>query len=205
MLSDEQSSKIKEEIIQQIKSTFPEDKKESAINQVNSMNNEQLEQFLEQNNLIKNQNQQQCIFCSIIFGDTKSYKIEENEKSIAILEINPISKGHTLIVPKEHISSPEKLPKEMKTLEEQITKKIKSKLKPKEVKTFSSNLFGHEIINILPIYNNETPESKRNQAKPEELEQLQQDLEKNKQRENKSKKPKTKKIKEKIWLPKRIP
>lgn len=205
MLPQEQIEQIKEQIIQQIDSNFPEDKKDSAKQQISAMDSGQLEEFLKQNKLVKtqqNSSQNQCIFCSIITGDAHSYKIDENEKAIAVLEINPISRGHILIIPKEHISSSKKIPQDAFSLAEKIAKKIKIKLKSKDVKILPSNLFGHEIINILPIYQDETLDSKRNQAKPEELEEVQKIIFKEKQI---IKKPKTKKLKEKIWLPKRIP
>lgn len=208
MLSQEQIAQIKEQITQQIESNFPEDKKELAKQQIKAMNAEQLEEFLEKNKLIKtsqdSSKNQQCIFCSIISGDAQAYKIDENEKAIAILEINPISKGHTLVIPKEHISSSEKIPQSVFSLAKKIAKKIKTKFKLKDIKISSSNLFGHEIINILPVYKNETLDSKRNQAKPEELKTIQKIL-KEKPKEKIVRKPRTKKIKEKIWLPKRIP
>ena len=40
------------------------------------------------------------IFSKIIKGDIPSYKIAENDKFFAFLDINPLSVGHTLIVPK---------------------------------------------------------------------------------------------------------
>ncbi|MHA1975472.1 MAG: HIT family protein [Candidatus Hodarchaeales archaeon] len=43
-----------------------------------------------------------CIFCKIIAGEMPSYKVYEDEKTIAILDINPIARGHTLIIPKVH-------------------------------------------------------------------------------------------------------
>jgi histidine triad (HIT) family protein len=43
-----------------------------------------------------------CIFCKIIKGDIPSYKVYEDEKVFAFADINPISDGHTLIVPKNH-------------------------------------------------------------------------------------------------------
>ena len=60
------------------------------------MSAEQLEEFIKKNNLI--QQDQQCIFCSIIEGKMPSFKIAESDSAIAILEINPISKGHTIII-----------------------------------------------------------------------------------------------------------
>lgn len=41
------------------------------------------------------------IFSKIIAGEIPSYKIAENEKFFAFLDINPMSKGHTLVVPRQ--------------------------------------------------------------------------------------------------------
>jgi len=206
MLSEEQIAQIKAQITQQIESTFPEDKKELAKNQIQSMTSKQLEEFLNKNKLITEQDSstQQCVFCSIVSGDTSSYKIDENNFGVAVLELNPISKGHTLVIPKKHVSSKEDIPKEVLSLVKEVSKKIKSKLKPKDIKISSTNLFGHEIINVLPIYEDETFDSKRKSAKPEELEDIQKSLAKPPPKEI-IKKPQIKKIKGKIWMPKRIP
>lgn len=40
------------------------------------------------------------IFSKIIAGEIPSYKIAENEKFFAFLDINPMAKGHTLVIPK---------------------------------------------------------------------------------------------------------
>jgi len=92
MLSEEQTEQIKKQIIKQIGTNFPEDKKQSAISQIETMNPEQFETFLKQNKMIKESTGQQCVFCSILFGDIPSYKIDENDKAISVLEINPVSK-----------------------------------------------------------------------------------------------------------------
>lgn len=43
-----------------------------------------------------------CIFCKIIRGEIPSYKIYEDDFVFAFLDVNPLAKGHTLIIPKEH-------------------------------------------------------------------------------------------------------
>ena len=48
-----------------------------------------------------------CIFCRIIRGAIPSYKVYEDENSLAFLDINPASPGHTLIIPKKHVSQVE--------------------------------------------------------------------------------------------------
>jgi len=55
MLSQEQIEQIKKQLLQQVESSFPEEKKEFAKQQIESMNAEQLEEFLEKNKLIKSQ------------------------------------------------------------------------------------------------------------------------------------------------------
>ena len=43
------------------------------------------------------------IFSRIIKGEIPCYKIAENDKFFAFLDINPVSKGHTLVVPKKEV------------------------------------------------------------------------------------------------------
>jgi histidine triad (HIT) family protein len=43
-----------------------------------------------------------CIFCRIINGEIPSLKVYENDKVLAFEDINPITEGHTLVVPKSH-------------------------------------------------------------------------------------------------------
>ncbi|HEP1645417.1 TPA: HIT family protein [Streptococcus pyogenes] len=44
-----------------------------------------------------------CIFCSIIQGDIPSSKVYEDEQVLAFLDISQTTKGHTLVIPKQHI------------------------------------------------------------------------------------------------------
>jgi len=44
-----------------------------------------------------------CIFCKIIQGEIPSYKIYEDEKYLAFLDIMPWCEGHTLVIPKKHV------------------------------------------------------------------------------------------------------
>jgi histidine triad (HIT) family protein len=43
-----------------------------------------------------------CIFCKIAKNEIPSFKVFENEKFFAFLDINPRNPGHTLVIPKEH-------------------------------------------------------------------------------------------------------
>ncbi|HLF54043.1 MAG TPA: HIT domain-containing protein [Candidatus Nanoarchaeia archaeon] len=62
-------------------------------------------------------NSRDCVFCKIVSGEVKTEFLKESENFIAIKDVNPISKGHTLILPKEHYATlmdiPDGLGKEM--------------------------------------------------------------------------------------------
>lgn len=203
MISEEEAEEIKQRLISHIESTFPEEQKSPARQQIESMDSEQLESFLEKNQIMKesSNSKNDCVFCSIASDKIRSCRIDENEKAIAVLDINPISRGHSLIIPKEHTGNAQK---EVLALAEKVSNNIKKRLKPKKVEISKSKLFGHEVINLLPVYENENFDSKRNSAKMEELEIVREELEKKEKREKISK-PKTKKVKEFLWLPRRIP
>lgn len=46
-----------------------------------------------------------CVFCKIIEGEIPSHKFYEDEKVVAFLDTNPVSKGHALVVPKQHVEN----------------------------------------------------------------------------------------------------
>jgi histidine triad (HIT) family protein len=55
----------------------------------------------------------QCIFCKIVHGTIPSAKILETAEAIAFLDINPVNRGHTLIVPKGHYPHVSEVPDEI--------------------------------------------------------------------------------------------
>lgn len=224
VLTQEQILDIKKQLFEQIQK-FPEEQRNSINEQIESMSTEELEQFLIQNNLIKGESgeatEQSCIFCSITEGKISSYKIAESENAIAVLEINPISKGHILIIPKIHISSKE-IEKQFSDLALSLKEKLIKEFSPKDVGIFISEFFGHGIINLIPIYKDETPKSPRQKSTPEELKEIQKKLElkedtqineaggrgsqETKKQAEKIELPKITTIEaEKIWMPRRIP
>ena len=53
--------------------------------------------------------QQKCIFCKIVQKKIKTNIIIENDKAMAFLDAYPLSKGHTLVIPKDHYSKIQEL------------------------------------------------------------------------------------------------
>lgn len=56
--------------------------------------------------------QEQCVFCKIIAGEIPSHTIYEDEKYKVILDVGPATKGHALILPKNHYANLYELPEE---------------------------------------------------------------------------------------------
>lgn len=45
-----------------------------------------------------------CIFCAIVAGEAESFVVASDDKAVAFLDINPLSRGHSLVVPVRHVS-----------------------------------------------------------------------------------------------------
>lgn len=173
-LLPEQIEQLKEQILEQLVN-FPEDKRQEIKDKILSMSPEEFEEFLRQNHMLEgsdegdetNEKPQNCIFCSIAQGKIKSYKVDENSENIAILELNPISRGHVLIVPKEHVTEKE-MPKSSLELAQKVALKIKNNFKSKDVKITPTSIMGHSILQVIPIYE-DTDITKKTKASDEEL------------------------------------
>ncbi|MBI1336332.1 MAG: HIT domain-containing protein [Phycisphaera sp.] len=51
-----------------------------------------------------------CLFCKIVAGQIPCHKVAENEHALAFLDIGPLSRGHTLVIPKGHWVTLEQVP-----------------------------------------------------------------------------------------------
>jgi histidine triad (HIT) family protein len=46
-----------------------------------------------------------CVFCGIIDGDIPGHIVHETDEAVAFLDAEPVSKGHTLVVPRNHVET----------------------------------------------------------------------------------------------------
>lgn len=46
-----------------------------------------------------------CVFCKIVAGDIPCAKVLETDEALAFLDIGPLAKGHTLLIPKVHVTA----------------------------------------------------------------------------------------------------
>lgn len=75
-----------------------------------------------------------CIFCKIINGEIPSTKLFENDYVIAIEDINPKAKVHSLVIPKIHVESLNEL--EDEKIMSEILKAVKEVARIKGVKAY---------------------------------------------------------------------
>lgn len=119
------------------------------------------------------------IFTKIIQGEIPSYKVAEDEHFYAFLDINPLSKGHTLVVPKQEMDYifdlDDETFKELHLFSKKVAKAIKEVVPCKRIGVAVLGLeVPHAHIHLVPLVN----ESDVNFFKPrlsfskEEFEQL---------------------------------
>ena len=70
-----------------------------------------------------------CIFCKIIKGDIPCFKVYEDDRVLAFEDVNPISDGHTLIIPKAHAENIWEISGEDLTAIHLASKKVASAIK----------------------------------------------------------------------------
>ncbi len=157
---------IKKQLYKQIEK-LPEKEQSEMREKIESMSEDDFEK------LIKNQTQSNnCIFCSIIKKEIPSIQINENEDAIAILEINPQSKAHTLIVSKIHESN---TTKEMIELSKTVSSKIINAYSPLDINVNEGKMFGHNVLEIIPNYGEKLEKKK---VTTESLEEIKKELQK---------------------------
>ena len=96
------------------------------------------------------------IFTKIIDGEIPCYKVAEDDRHIAFLDINPVAPGHTLVVPKHEVSYLFDLDDEEYVALELFAKKVAKGLrKAKPCKRIGETVIGLEVphahIHLIPI------------------------------------------------------
>jgi histidine triad (HIT) family protein len=51
-----------------------------------------------------------CIFCKIVAGEIPSAIVDEDDSTIAFMDINPATRGHALVIPREHYTDLREIP-----------------------------------------------------------------------------------------------
>jgi histidine triad (HIT) family protein len=102
-----------------------------------------------------------CIFCRIIGGEEMVSLVHEDERTLAFLDIQPMSRGHTLIATKEHYETlfdlPEDLAAHCLAVARRIAPGIKRAMKAQAINIFSANgkAGGQDVphfhLHLIPV------------------------------------------------------
>ena len=125
-----------------------------------------------------------CIFCKIANGEIPSRTIEENEIFRVVLDVAPATKGHALILPKEHCKNlydlPEETAEKVMKMAQKIALKMKENLKCDGVNLVQNNeevagqTVFHFHLHVIPRYKDDeqTIGWKPQQLTAEELDEI---------------------------------
>lgn len=103
-----------------------------------------------------------CLFCKIIDGSIPSIKVYEDEHVYAFMDIMPLTKGHTLLIPKQHCKDLFEMPKDVAShlyaVAPKIAKAIQSTFQPVGLNTVNNNgaaagqTVFHYHLHFIPRY-----------------------------------------------------
>ena len=104
-----------------------------------------------------------CLFCKIIAGDIPSLKVYEDEHVYAFMDIMPLTKGHTLLIPKTHCQDlfemPEDVARNLYAAAPKVANAIKAAFNPAGMNTINNNgaaagqTVFHYHLHLVPRYN----------------------------------------------------
>ncbi len=126
------------------------------------------------------------IFTKIIKGEIPSYKVAENDQFYAFLDINPLAKGHTLVVPKKEVDYMFDLDDEtlagLNIFAKKVAKAIEKAVPCKRIGTTVIGLeVPHAHLHLIPIngINDMNFEKPKLKLSNEEFKQILEDIRKN--------------------------
>lgn len=103
-----------------------------------------------------------CLFCKIIDGQIPSLKVYEDDHVYAFMDIMPLSKGHTLLIPKTHCKDlfemPEEVARNLYAAAPKVANAIKAAFNPVGMNTVNNNgaaagqTVFHYHLHLIPRY-----------------------------------------------------
>jgi len=107
-----------------------------------------------------------CVFCSIAAGASAAYRVWEDERTLAFLDANPATRGHTLVIPTRHAETLTDVPGGDVAAVFQTVKRVASALEsayePAGVTVIQSNgrAAGQEVfhahVHVIPRYEDDS-------------------------------------------------
>lgn len=122
------------------------------------------------------------IFSKIIAGEIPSYKCAESERFYAFLDINPVGKGHTLVVPKKEVDYLFDMDDEelaaMMVFAKKVARAIKSVIPCRKVGVAVLGLeVNHAHVHLIPLQSEGDMDFRnKKQYSPEQMQQIAADI-----------------------------
>lgn len=122
------------------------------------------------------------IFSKIIAGEIPSYKCAESERFYAFLDINPVGKGHTLVVPKKEVDYLFDMDDEelaaMMVFAKKVARAIKSVIPCRKVGVAVLGLeINHAHVHLIPLQSEGDMDFRnKKQFSPEQMQQIAADI-----------------------------
>jgi len=123
-----------------------------------------------------------CIFCQIVAGDAPSVKVYEDADTIAFLDIGPVTRGHTLVIPRRHtediLSTPPDTLQKLITVARRIARAQVKGLGAEAVNVTQANgalagqLIRHIHVHVIPRKSSDQPERNWHPGKYENKEEM---------------------------------
>lgn len=125
-----------------------------------------------------------CIFCKIVAGEIPCFKVYENDYILSFMDINPINKGHLLVIPKKHFTEAKdydeftagELFKAAVKIENALRKVSNIKLEATSFVMANGKAAGQEVfhshLHIIPRYIGDNMTLKINRSEKPEADEL---------------------------------
>jgi len=106
-----------------------------------------------------------CLFCKIVAGEIPSTRVDEDERTIAFMDINPATRGHLLVIPREHSADLLEVPLDDLVacvwMAQRLARKVKDRLGADGVNVLNScgaaawQTVFHFHVHVIPRYAND--------------------------------------------------
>jgi len=125
-----------------------------------------------------------CIFCKVLAGEIPAQMVDEDEHTVAFMDINPWTRGHALVIPRTHTADLYEVGEEdlHRTLSaaQRLARRMKDRLGCDGVNLINScgaaawQTIFHFHVHVIPRYDDDPLElpTRPQQADPQELEKV---------------------------------
>jgi histidine triad (HIT) family protein len=103
-----------------------------------------------------------CLFCKIVAGEVPSTRVSEDERTVAFMDINPATRGHLLVIPREHAANVHEIdPEDLKAVAltgKAMAQRVRDKLGADGVNLLNSTnavawqTVFHFHLHVIPRY-----------------------------------------------------